>query len=93
MDYLETEVPDGDQRQQMMETVAEGHPFVLVVADLDAFPEIALKVHIGNGVNDTDGAVSLLWKGLEAMPVPAEERREMASRLLTMANEQEGRVG
>lgn len=65
--YVETEVPDGDARNDILETLARFKPWAFIIvggegADLD------LKVEVGGGIRDSATLRALLEKTLAALP-------------------------
>ncbi len=67
-EYKETEVPPGDTRSEILETLGGGHPFVFVVCQIDGDGSLDLKVETGGGVRDAATVRSLLEKTLAALP-------------------------
>jgi hypothetical protein len=67
-DYKETEVDGSDLENRVLETLAEGHPFVFIVANVDTEGHIDLRVATGGGIPDTETIKNLLHKTLAALP-------------------------
>jgi hypothetical protein len=64
-----TDVPAGDTRNDVLELLADGNPWVFVYAhDLPVSEGFGLKVEVGGGVHDTRTIRSLLNKTLAALP-------------------------
>lgn len=69
-EYKETQVPDGDTRNDVLELLASGKPWAFIIAggkgkDLD------LSVEVGGGIADAATLRNLLDKTLRALPAPA----------------------
>lgn len=67
-EYKETEVPEGDTRSEILETLAGGHPHVMITARIDTDGQIDLKVDTGGGVRNASTVRALLEKTLAALP-------------------------
>lgn len=66
--YTETEIPPGDIRTDMLETLSGGLPFVFVYANVSGDGQIDLKMEVGGGITDVKTVRSLLQKTLDALP-------------------------
>jgi len=67
-EYKETEIPEGDTRNEVLETLAGGHPWVFVICEIDDEGGLNLKCETGGGVRDAATVRSLLEKTLAALP-------------------------
>jgi hypothetical protein len=65
---LITDAPEGDARNDVLELLADGNPWVFVYAHNLAGDGLGLKVETGGGVRDTTTLRSLLTKTLNALP-------------------------
>ena len=68
IEYKETEAPQGDTRSEILETLAGGHPHVMITCRIDDEGAIDLKVDTGGGVRDAGTVRALLEKTLAALP-------------------------
>jgi hypothetical protein len=66
-EYVETHVPPGDTKNDILETLAGGQPWVFIVAGGEG-TDLDLKVETGGGIRDTVLLRALLEKTLAAMP-------------------------
>lgn len=63
-----TEVEPGDTRNDVLDTLAEGEPWVFIIARIDrASGELALKVEVGGGIPDEETIRNLLEKTIRAL--------------------------
>lgn len=67
-EYKETQVPEGDARSDMLDHLAGGDPWVMIIAQNAPGTAIDLKVEVGGGIADTDTIRALLTKTLNALP-------------------------
>ena len=67
-EYKETEVEAGDTRNDVLELLAEGHPWVFVSCEIDGDGGLNLKCETGGGIPDTATVRSLLQKTIDALP-------------------------
>jgi hypothetical protein len=67
-EYKETEVPDGDTRNEVLEMFAQGHPWVFVFCEIDGGGGLNLKCETGGGIGDAATVRSLLQKTIDALP-------------------------
>lgn len=65
--YTETQVPAGDTKNDILETLAGGQPWAFIVAGGEG-TDLDLKVETGGGIRDTALLRALLEKTLAAMP-------------------------
>jgi hypothetical protein len=67
-EYKETEVLEGDTRSEVLELLAENHPWVFVYAAFDEDGAMDLKLECGGGIRDAATVRALLEKTLAALP-------------------------
>jgi hypothetical protein len=70
-EYVETEVPADDLRNQIIEEIAGGHPWVLLVAVPDG-DGIGIKAETGGGITNAAIVRKLLRLALDGIPGGAE---------------------
>lgn len=67
-EYKETQVPEGDARSDMLDHLADGNPWAMIIAINAPGEAFDLKVEVGGGIADSDTLRALLTKTLAALP-------------------------
>jgi hypothetical protein len=66
-EYNETEIPVGDLRNDLLNRVAEGQPWLMLVVHSEG-DGIGIKAETGGGIRDAAMVKKVLKMALEAMP-------------------------
>jgi hypothetical protein len=66
--YTESEVPEGDPRNGVLEALAGGNPWLFVTSDLDSEGGLSLRVETGGGIASAATVRNMLTKILAGLP-------------------------
>jgi hypothetical protein len=68
IDYSETIAPEGDAEGRVLESLANGEPYVFIVTTIEDDGSLSLRVAVGGGLGSPSTIRSILAKTMAALP-------------------------
>lgn len=68
VEYTETLVGEDDTGGNVLEALAQGHPYVFIVCRIVSDGQLDFSVNVGGGVADAETTKNILRKAIGALP-------------------------